>query len=106
MAGQREGRQKSVTPLSRVITSFHPIERHSIHPLCADPNSVRQAGQRIWLDKGVGGRRQKGGRGGGQGGMDDMATRQRGEKKGKVAGEEGGRTTPMHITLKSVSRLL
>lgn len=44
--------------------------------------------------------------GGGQGGMDDMATRQRGEKKGKVAGEEGGRTTPMHITLKSVSRLL
>lgn len=45
-----------MTPLSRVITSFHPIERHSIHPLSADTNSARQAGQRVWLDGGTGGR--------------------------------------------------
>ena len=42
----KRGRKKSVTPLSRVITSFHPIERHSIHPLSADNNSARQAGQK------------------------------------------------------------
>lgn len=35
-----------MTPLSRVITSFHPIERHSIHRLRADPDSAGQAGQR------------------------------------------------------------
>lgn len=41
-----------MTPLSRVITSFHPIERHSIHPLSADTNSARQAGQRMRQDGG------------------------------------------------------
>lgn len=103
MVGLREGRQKSVTPLSRVITSFHPIERHSIHPLSADTNSARQAGQRVWLDGGTGVGWCWGGE---EGGMDGTVTRQQGEKKGKVAGEERGQTTPMHITLKSVSRLL
>jgi len=49
-----------VTPLSRVITSFHPIERHG----------------------GTGARR--GGGGGDEGGgMDGVATRRRGEKKGR-----------------------
>lgn len=86
MAGLREGRQKSVTPLSRVITSFHPIERHSIHPLSADTNSERQAGQRVWLDGGTGGRR---GEEDEEGGMDGVATRQQGEKKRKVVGLVG-----------------
>lgn len=91
MAGQREGRQKSVTPLSGVITSFHPIERHSIHPLSADTNSARQAGQRARLDRGTGGRR--GGEEDEEGGTNGMATRRRGEKKGKfvgLVGEERG----------------
>lgn len=73
-----------MTPLSRVITSFHPIERHSIHPLCADPNSVRQAGQRIWLDKGTGGRRQRGRWGRRDGRYGDKAA-------GRKEGEGGGR---------------
>lgn len=82
MAGQREGRQKSVTPLSRVITSFHPIERHSIHPLSVDTNSARQAGQRMWPDRGTR-------KGGVEEDEEGMATRQRGQKKGKVVGVVG-----------------
>lgn len=54
------GRQKSVTPLSGVITSFHPIERHGGHRLGGDPDSVGQAGQRGPQRAGV-----RGGRGGG-----------------------------------------
>lgn len=72
-----------MTLLSRVITSFHPIERHSIHPLSADTNSTRQAGQRMWLDGGTGARW---GEEDEEGGMDGMATRQQGERKGKVVG--------------------
>lgn len=73
-----------MTLLSRVITSFHPIESHSIHPLSADTNSTRQAGQRMWPDGGTGARR--GEEDEEEGGMDGMATRQQGERKGKVVG--------------------
>lgn len=61
----------------------------------------------MWLDAGTGARR---GEEDEEGGMDGMATRQQGERKGKVVGslgeEERGWTTLLHITLKSVSRLL
>lgn len=101
MAGLREGSRESVTPLSRVITSFHPIERHSIHPHSADPNLVRQAGQRQRLDMGTGRRRRWGQMK--REGWTVSWQGYEGGKEGKVAGKRG-LTSPLHINLKSASR--